>query len=279
MGNESAHPKTHQVPIDEGLRCPTCKYNLTGLVDRVCPECGTEFDRDRMLEDLRSVPAPIPIWSQRRERGFLLTFTLQVLEVWIHPLRLVIRFPPNVDAREARSFSRWCLIVAMVLFVIAQAHKFAIASIFQFRPRELIDPLMLAIGTVLGLYLTEWAIVSTAFIPWSRFERKNRWFRQSLALVHMLRAFSLLMAVVFFGCWATYNIMGQLDSVGLATIKVCFVAMIYCWACIAIVVGFYRRSFLNFALAIILIPIGAILCFGLSMLGSGILGYALLNLL
>lgn len=29
---------------DVGLRCPTCDYNLTGLAQRRCPECGTDFD-------------------------------------------------------------------------------------------------------------------------------------------------------------------------------------------------------------------------------------------
>lgn len=29
---------------DMGSRCPTCDYNLTGLGQRRCPECGTEFN-------------------------------------------------------------------------------------------------------------------------------------------------------------------------------------------------------------------------------------------
>lgn len=39
-----------------GLRCPKCQYNLTGLLERVCPECGTAFT----LTDLvRTINDPV----------------------------------------------------------------------------------------------------------------------------------------------------------------------------------------------------------------------------
>lgn len=30
--------------VDDALYCPTCSYNLTGLLENRCPECGREFD-------------------------------------------------------------------------------------------------------------------------------------------------------------------------------------------------------------------------------------------
>lgn len=35
-------------PATDTLCCPTCGYNLTGLPQNRCPECGTVFDRGRL---------------------------------------------------------------------------------------------------------------------------------------------------------------------------------------------------------------------------------------
>lgn len=45
-------------PSPAPIHCPKCGYNLTGLAQNVCPECGTEFDpvelRRRLIEWDRS---------------------------------------------------------------------------------------------------------------------------------------------------------------------------------------------------------------------------------
>jgi hypothetical protein len=33
-----------------GVVCPTCGYNLTGLKEARCPECGTQFTLDQLLD-------------------------------------------------------------------------------------------------------------------------------------------------------------------------------------------------------------------------------------
>lgn len=33
----------------ENISCPTCGYNLTGLTEARCPECGTKFTLDELL--------------------------------------------------------------------------------------------------------------------------------------------------------------------------------------------------------------------------------------
>jgi DNA-directed RNA polymerase subunit RPC12/RpoP len=32
-----------------GIACPTCGYNLTGLSESRCPECGNRFTLDELL--------------------------------------------------------------------------------------------------------------------------------------------------------------------------------------------------------------------------------------
>lgn len=43
---------------DPTLHCSCCGYNLTGLVQERCPECGDGFDRAAMIEVLRN-PRPL----------------------------------------------------------------------------------------------------------------------------------------------------------------------------------------------------------------------------
>ncbi len=52
---ESGQPTT--------LFCPTCDYNLTGLSEQRCPECGTEFDPDAIRRFATTALKPIGFWT------------------------------------------------------------------------------------------------------------------------------------------------------------------------------------------------------------------------
>src|SRR3954453_22406256 len=49
VANGGTPTDTAGLPIDTGLHCPRCKYNLTGVTTSRCPECGEQF----VLADLR----------------------------------------------------------------------------------------------------------------------------------------------------------------------------------------------------------------------------------
>lgn len=54
-------------PDDLRLYCPNCGYNVTGLSTQRCPECGKEFDLDKLRE-----PSPAErAWLQFGAKGIV----------------------------------------------------------------------------------------------------------------------------------------------------------------------------------------------------------------
>lgn len=45
--------------MEPAIHCPTCGYNLTGLPENRCPECGTAFKRDQLILDRAACLQPI----------------------------------------------------------------------------------------------------------------------------------------------------------------------------------------------------------------------------
>ena len=44
MSNQQGNPQERKADDLNGLRCPKCDYELTGLLQTKCPECGEIFD-------------------------------------------------------------------------------------------------------------------------------------------------------------------------------------------------------------------------------------------
>ncbi|MFQ5502785.1 MAG: hypothetical protein ACE5EQ_10880, partial [Phycisphaerae bacterium] len=47
----------------EGIYCPICNYNLTGILSGRCPECGSMFHREALLEAQRSNQVTLIPWE------------------------------------------------------------------------------------------------------------------------------------------------------------------------------------------------------------------------
>ncbi len=101
-------PAPLSAPVaDTGLRCPRCRYNLTGLAQPRCPECGTVFD----WEDVRRAADPTPTIAFERARGrhrvpaFLWTALTVLFAPWVFARQVVRR----ARLRSALGFAALCL--------------------------------------------------------------------------------------------------------------------------------------------------------------------------
>lgn len=96
-------------PIDCGLRCPRCQYNLTGLPEPRCPECGTVFDWDAVrqaAERRRLTIAFERARGWRRVPAFFVTWATVLFAPWVFA-RQAVRCLGAVPARE---FGWLCLL-------------------------------------------------------------------------------------------------------------------------------------------------------------------------
>lgn len=249
-GKHQIPPKPESSLTDEGLRCPTCDYNLTGLVEDVCPECGEGFDRKQLLDELAGAPAPIPIWSRRREIGLVAAFVQTVLTIWLMPVAFARSFPKNVVPREAVLFSRWCLAVASVIALAPHL----IAGISDFD--EAIVSIIVAISVALGVLACELSMAVAVFDVVSPRENLNtvKYYSQNLAIVRMTRAYLIISAV--FICLSrvcdvrfySFNPRLHPGNFGL------FVIVGYWWICMACISVTFRKKLACLVLSFLLMP-------------------------
>ncbi|MGB7157426.1 MAG: hypothetical protein WBD40_05135 [Tepidisphaeraceae bacterium] len=97
-------PTARDGPIQRDIFCDKCGYNLRGLKERICPECGAEFKVSKLAG------SQLP-WKQREAVGFLDAYWRTVKLVLFHPRRfgLEVWEGGRIHMRDARAF-RWITI-------------------------------------------------------------------------------------------------------------------------------------------------------------------------
>lgn len=118
----TSSPKS--TPVDTGLRCPRCDYNLTGLTRARCPECGETFDWD----EVRRAAQNLPTIAFERARGwrkvpaFFVTWATVLFAPWIFARQIVGR----VSTVHALVFAGACFSSALLFFALAQDAEFVL---------------------------------------------------------------------------------------------------------------------------------------------------------
>jgi hypothetical protein len=101
--------------VDSGLRCPSCEYNLNGVAENRCPECGGDFDPDYLRSLLAGAPAPIPIWDDDSQY-VVLRFVKICLMTWFLPTRVGKKFPRRYSRSSALRFRLIVVAVAIAAY-------------------------------------------------------------------------------------------------------------------------------------------------------------------
>lgn len=103
------------VAEDSRLRCPECNYNLTGLTQSRCPECGSTFDWD----EVRQARDRAPRIAFERARGwrkagaFFATWATVLLTPWIFARQITVCF----SVRNALFFGALCFLPVTARYV------------------------------------------------------------------------------------------------------------------------------------------------------------------
>jgi hypothetical protein len=92
--------------VDSGLRCPRCEYNLTGLIDARCPECGAPFSWEavRAAADNRPTIAFERVRGRRKLSAFIVTWATVLFAPWIFARQIAQR----VGWRHGLAFAGIC---------------------------------------------------------------------------------------------------------------------------------------------------------------------------
>jgi hypothetical protein len=139
---------------DSGLRCLRCNYNLTGVADNRCPECGTTFERRHIEAILAGAPTPIPIWEDPGV-SLPIRFIRMCLATWFTPWRVGRTFPSRYGLNSAVSF-RW-LATAVALGV------YFVGSIGWLTSDGYARSAAWAVGFILGVSTCE-ALIASVYV-------------------------------------------------------------------------------------------------------------------
>jgi hypothetical protein len=72
-----------------GLKCPVCSYDLSGLPDHRCPECGHEFDPDQLAARVAPAVGPLAMCAS-------------------YGLAMLIVLASFSNARTLTTYTGWC---------------------------------------------------------------------------------------------------------------------------------------------------------------------------
>jgi hypothetical protein len=119
------------------IYCHECGYNLRGISEPRCPECGKESPA--LLNAEPSIP-----WIHRKQIGNVRAFLKTVLFATFSPRKLSEDVYLHIDFRDAQKFRRWAIAVAM-FWMIGMTITLHVAG----AQGRLTDPTIL---NVLGMY-------------------------------------------------------------------------------------------------------------------------------
>ena len=201
---EPADPPDWQ-SITRDVKCPLCGYNLRGLIEPGCPECGYQFEWERILHPERDIhPYLFEHHPRRNFRSFFETLFRSPLSAsgfW-HTLA------PAHRVRVGRLVLYW-LVYSILALAPAMAPMLWIAWHFHPSPYFYLLPLRsraIAIASEVGYGAIVTAAILLSLFPWFNFLALLI-FQQSMRRSRV-RAVHVLRVVIYSGDTAVWFSMG-----------------------------------------------------------------------
>ena len=199
--------------IDRDVLCPLCEYNLRGLPDARCPECGYRFDWRELLEpDTRLQEYLFESRPERNVWSFFKTITSD-----LRPRRFWPTLSPTQRPNARRLVLYWFLaatpalaaIVANVAVINPAFGRFhAISSALRSFCLQLVTPTYFSSDPSTQCALTIWVLFACLAWPWLTCAALLV-FQQSMTQarinrVHVLRCVVYSADVVFWIGWLSF---------------------------------------------------------------------------
>ena len=154
------------------VRCPLCDYNLRGLTEPRCPECGYAFEWGEVLSPPPSLPYLFECQPGRNVRSFVAT----QVRGWV-PRRFWRELRPEVAIRRGRLLLYWLMSAALMLALMSPGLFTAGDAFFTRR------------ATSRAMLSRAWAgdprlaqVLASAVPPWNTFPFSRSVFRYDDAL-------------------------------------------------------------------------------------------------
>lgn len=178
----------HAPPVETaGLYCPNCDYDLTGLSEDRCPECGETFDRELLRKIAAGEPLPAVPWdTDQTIRGFMKTWWLALSDRG----KLAGEFPPTHDRGNAMRYTFVCYHLSLIVFLAPVLALIPISG-GDILPIHLII-LSFVVLFCLWCFETLVACGLALFTPPRRVRNKYRFWR---GLTHYTSGYSWLLAI------------------------------------------------------------------------------------
>jgi hypothetical protein len=116
-------------PVDgQAVLCPLCTYDLRGLIEPRCPECGYQFVWAELLNEKRKTH---PYLFEHHPRNSLRSFSRTAIEGFV-PIRFWRTLRPQMTPRPGRLYQYWilCTLLPALLGILLIAARAAVDNFY-----------------------------------------------------------------------------------------------------------------------------------------------------
>jgi hypothetical protein len=126
---QAALPPPDWATLAEDIHCPMCKYNLRGLSEPRCPECGFRFIWQDLLE---AKTRPHPYLYEHHPRSPIRSFWRTALTAAVQPGRFWGALHPAQPSRPGRLLRYWircAMVMALPFFALWVVRVLTLAAV------------------------------------------------------------------------------------------------------------------------------------------------------